>query len=68
MEMNSGMSAGAPYAVCESSSSTILQHGVRYEPDVEVHQCAGCGLVYLIPRPNEDDLSDSYQALYRDEY
>ena len=42
--------------------------GVRHNPELEVCKCAACGLVYLWPRPSEDELRGYYDRQYRASY
>lgn len=54
--------------LCLSSESTLIQIGVRHGRDLEVHRCNQCGLVFLWPRPNHQELTSYYAEDYRTEY
>ncbi len=54
--------------LCGSQDSTMIQKGVRFDPQLDVHRCRGCSLVFLSPMPTEKELSDYYSDTYRAEY
>jgi len=54
--------------LCGGEASTLIQRGVRYDADSNVHRCSGCGLVFLSPIPSEHELSQYYSDAYRAEY
>ena len=54
--------------LCGSSESIILRTGVRYDPALQIRECKKCGLIYLWPRPGEEELLSYYQSEYRKEY
>jgi SAM-dependent methyltransferase len=61
------MSAGV-CVLCGSTESREVQRGARYAPESAVRACAGCGLVFLWPRPTEAELAGYYAGDYRAEY
>jgi 2-polyprenyl-3-methyl-5-hydroxy-6-metoxy-1,4-benzoquinol methylase len=54
--------------LCQSGESTLVQVGARHAPEAEVRRCTGCGLVFLWPRPSEEELDRYYTELYREDY
>lgn len=54
--------------LCGSSKSKLVQVGVRHAPQLQVRRCDRCGLVFLWPRPTEEELNRYYSALYREDY
>ncbi len=60
--------ASTQCALCGSMEVSLVQTGVRYLPEASVRACSGCGLVFLWPRPGEQELAAYYQGAYREEY
>ena len=54
--------------ICGSSQGVLVQKGARHAPEAEVRRCGACGLVFLWPRPNADDLAHYYETCYRENY
>lgn len=54
--------------LCGGEDAELLQHGVRHDPRIDVLRCSGCSLVYLWPRPTEEELGEYYATDYRDDY
>jgi SAM-dependent methyltransferase len=54
--------------LCNSRANEILLRGVRYGPRLQVRRCRRCGLVFLWPRPNREDLDEYYLGAYRGDY
>jgi 2-polyprenyl-3-methyl-5-hydroxy-6-metoxy-1,4-benzoquinol methylase len=54
--------------LCGNTASSLVQRGIRYDAGTEVRQCAACGLVYLWPRPSQEELDTYYAEGYREEY
>jgi SAM-dependent methyltransferase len=54
--------------LCGSSRSEVIRRGVRHGPGIQVRRCNECGLHYLWPGPNKDELDEYYLGAYRDEY
>jgi SAM-dependent methyltransferase len=54
--------------LCNSRANEILHRGVRYGPTLQVRRCKRCGLVFLWPRPNREDLDEYYLGAYRGDY
>ena len=48
--------------------SALVQKGARHAPEAEVRRCGACGMVYLWPRPDADDLARYYETCYREDY
>lgn len=61
-------SPGRRCPLCDTAGATLVQRGVRYDPDLDVVRCEGCNLVRLSPVPDADELADYYATAYRDEY
>ncbi len=62
------MSGQASCVLCHCPESTLAQTGVRHAPQLQVHRCIDCGLVFLWPRPNEEEADRYYGELYREDY
>jgi 2-polyprenyl-3-methyl-5-hydroxy-6-metoxy-1,4-benzoquinol methylase len=60
--------SSATCKLCGSRESSFVQKGVRHGPEIEVRRCRQCGLEFLCPQPNSEELSRYYSALYRREY
>lgn len=54
--------------LCQCPDSVLVQVGVRHAPQLEVHRCSDCGLVFLHPQPSEAELNPYYTELYRQDY
>lgn len=54
--------------LCGSGEVQQLLVGVRHAPDASVNSCAGCGLVFLWPRPSQEELAEYYASAYRRQY
>jgi 2-polyprenyl-3-methyl-5-hydroxy-6-metoxy-1,4-benzoquinol methylase len=54
--------------LCGSVEAEELLVGIRHASDTSVKMCKGCGLVFLWPRPTEEELSQYYAGAYRKEY
>lgn len=55
-------------ALCGSMESQEVKHGVRYGPDLSVRCCRVCGLVFLWPCPQSDQLAAYYVSEFRAQY
>ncbi len=62
------MSNRSECMLCEEAQDTLVQVGVRHAPEIEVRRCANCSLVFLWPRPSEEELGRYYAELYRPDY
>ena len=54
--------------ICGLSASALVQKGARHAPEAEVRRCGACGMVYLWPRPDADELTRYYETSYREDY
>lgn len=63
-----GVAVRLACVLCGSTSSTLVWHGVRYDPDVDVRRCDTCGLVFQSPLPTQAQLDAYYGDRYRAEY
>lgn len=54
--------------LCGEVEAKELLVGVRHAPHVAVKMCMGCNLVFLWPRPSQEELADYYAGGYRQEY
>lgn len=54
--------------LCGATVSELLRSGVRHDPSAEIWRCTNCGLVWLWPRPSEQDLERYYATQYRIDY
>lgn len=48
--------------LCQCPKSVLIQVGARHAPEVEVRRCTNCGLVFLWPRPTEEELQRYYSV------
>lgn len=62
------MSNRCECVLCRCPASRLVQKGARHAPEVEVRRCTECGLVFLWPRPTEEELSQYYGEFYREDY
>jgi len=62
------MNSKSDCILCGSTENTLIQTGMRHAPQLEVHRCAHCGLVYSWPRPTEEELGQYYSELYHQDY
>jgi SAM-dependent methyltransferase len=53
--------------LCGSGEADTVQTGARHAPEALVRCCRGCGLVFLWPQPQPDELARYYRELYRPE-
>jgi 2-polyprenyl-3-methyl-5-hydroxy-6-metoxy-1,4-benzoquinol methylase len=54
--------------LCHGETMRDMRRGVRYALELHVKACAGCGLVFLWPRPDAAGLAHYYRTEYRAEY
>lgn len=54
--------------LCGGGETEELLVGVRHAPDASVNMCKNCSLVFLWPRPSQEELAHYYEANYRSEY
>jgi 2-polyprenyl-3-methyl-5-hydroxy-6-metoxy-1,4-benzoquinol methylase len=51
--------------LCDSETSSLVERGIRNDPEGEIRRCDYCGFTYLDPQPTEAQLGEYYQAKYR---
>lgn len=54
--------------LCGSEASERIQRGARQSLEATVLRCTNCELVFLWPRPTEEELDRYYVELYRKDY
>lgn len=54
--------------LCGGTDTKEIAVGVRHEPNASVHICTGCSLIFLWPRPSQEELAEYYSGMYRQEY
>lgn len=62
------MNKTAECPLCREANYKLCKQGVRHAEDVDVHECLGCGLVYLWPQPSDERLAAFYTNEYRNVY
>ena len=54
--------------LCGNNESSLVQIGVRHDPEAEIRRCATCDLVFLSPQPSQEALDHYYATVYREDY
>lgn len=54
--------------LCGSLETEEVLAGVRHAPDTSVNMCKNCSLIFLWPRPSQEELAEYYSGDFRQEY